>query len=140
MYCFKCGTKLEDGTSVCPACNQVQPQTQSSRPQDAAAKSKLPGRGFGIAGMVLGIVGYVYSLPILSAAISMFSNKKDLDGTAVDYILAFLLFSVFSVLALVFAITGHRKGYKNGISTSGIVIGCIGLVFQVLSVILLLFA
>ena len=61
MYCFKCGTKLEDGTSVCPACNQVQPLAQNAPLQYVFVKPKAPGKGCGIAGMVLGIVGLVYS-------------------------------------------------------------------------------
>ena len=140
MYCFKCGTKLEDGTYVCPACNQVQPLAQNVPLQYVFVKPKAPGKGCGIAGMVLGIVGLVYSFPILSLAISIFSGKTPVQVDTASIAPMFLVFSVFSILALCLAGSGRRQGYKNGISTSGIVMGIIGLAVHIISDVLLLTA
>lgn len=68
------------------------------------------GNGFGIASLVLGILGIV-----------MF----------------FGFGIVFAILALVFAIV-QRKSYKNGIATAGLVLGIIGIVINSIYIIFII--
>lgn len=62
--CTQCGFQLQDFDNVCPQCGTVQPLQQAQAmpqyaPVMAPSAAKDPGKGLGIAGMVLGIVGLV---------------------------------------------------------------------------------
>ena len=138
MYCFKCGAQFNEGTPVCPVCNQIQPQLQNFPPQYVVLKPKIPGRGKGIAGMVLGIIGLVYCLPILSAAISFINSDFLSDAMKVSLIPSFLMISTLSILAVSLAGAGRLKGYRNGVSASGVIMGAIGLTIQTASILIAL--
>jgi len=95
------------------------------------SKPPVPGRGFGIASMVLGIFGVLYtlSLPslledVIDTLLAAYNPVPELIGTLLG--LAFI--SVFSILATVFSTIAINKGYRNGVSVSGRVMGIIGLV------------
>lgn len=146
MYCFHCGTQIEDGATVCPACNKTQPNTQNFNSGSyVLVKPKVPGRGLGIAGMVLGIIGVVYCLPLLLSATilpqQLEQQQVTLDFTArMAAIVAYLFYSTPSILAVSLSGVGRKKGYRTGISRSGEVLGIIGITIVALSCILVLFA
>ncbi|MCL2203832.1 MAG: hypothetical protein FWB88_07825 [Defluviitaleaceae bacterium] len=58
-----------------------------------------PGKGFGTAALVLGIIGVVFADPILG------------------------------ILAIIFAVVAKRKGFTGGTATAGLVLGIIASAF-----------
>ena len=53
-------------------------------------------------------------------------------------IIGILIFSVLSILALIFSGSARKRGYRNGVSTSGLVMGIIGVIFYFISVMILI--
>jgi hypothetical protein len=166
-FCTKCGSPLAEGSMFCTQCgNPVGAQQPYPPTYYNAVKPKVPGRGFGISSMVLGIIGLFYSFvyflgavtlanfseyylkngnDFLSGTISydlMYSFNYDLTpgvGMVKEaYLVAVLFFAVLSVLALIFSINATKKGYKNGISKAGLITSIIGLCMYILSIILLM--
>ena len=74
MYCSKCGHPNDDNTTFCTNCgapltegtanDQAQPAVQPQAPQQPMPQvqpsTSVPGKGLGIASMVLGIVSLVF--------------------------------------------------------------------------------
>ena len=50
-------------------------------------------------------------------------------------IIMLVLFASMSVMGIAFGSAAKKRGYKNGISTSGVVLGVLGLVFYLISAI-----
>ncbi|MBE6714825.1 MAG: hypothetical protein E7575_06030 [Ruminococcaceae bacterium] len=97
-------------------------------------KPVIPGRGQGIASMVLGIIGLVFSMDFLLIAIDLQGNSHP------DDVFVVMLFSTFSILAIVLALGARRQGYINGVSVSGIVMGSISALFYFITWIMVLSA
>lgn len=137
-FCRNCGAEINNDVAFCGRCGTPVNATQPV----VLMRPKTPGRGFGISSMVLGIIGLVYSVYIL---ISAFEFAETLDGLyySDDYIVEsfipiILVFSVLSILSLCFTPAAFKRGYKNGVSTSGLVMGAIGLALYVISAIIVL--
>ena len=96
-------------------------------------KPPRPGRGFGIASMVLGIFGVIYSFMAFSIALTTSPyNGYVSSETFTGNIFAFIAFvSIFAILSCVFSISALKKGYKNGISMAGLIMSVlsVGLIF-----------
>lgn len=145
-FCTKCGTQLNDGACFCSACGtplngqNAQPQMQFQQSVYVYTKPKVPGRGLGIAGMVLGIIGLFYSVVMLMAVIAALKtmNLYDYEAFSVNIPLIFmiLLYSSLSILGVSLAGCAKRKGYRTGISTAGVVTGIIGIVFYCFAILL----
>lgn len=89
-FCTNCGREMGDNDSFCPSCGMaVQGQsplsTQPQQPMGAPypqvvyvqAKPTVPGRGFGIASLVMGLVNLVpiiYTFIIFSFSIALVAN------------------------------------------------------------------
>lgn len=151
-FCSKCGASVADGTAFCANCGNpmnAAPQTPPApayNPYSApvapvAVKAKTPGRGFGISSLVLSIIGLIYSL-YMTAAASLYGAATDMASSIIgsaanaydDEVMGtILLYSVLSILAVCFAAGAFKKGYKNGVSKAGLVMGIIGLCFFVVA-------
>lgn len=150
MFCSKCGKQLEDGVSFCSACgNPVgQPAQPKVEPQPViqpvyiqAVKQKIPGRGLGISGMILGIIGLVYGFILLiESFIYIGSGMGDFFDMEEGIAGVILFYSILSVLAVSLAAAGRVKGYKNGVSMSGVVMGVIGLFMFIIAALVILSA
>lgn len=150
-FCANCGNSLAEGTAFCPkcgvACGGIQPQNVVYQ-QVVYVKEKIPGRGFGITSLVLGIVGLVYAVIlffsmmmvyVMSGIIGMsgdFHRAGLAAATGFAFVLAILIYSIPSILAVIFGIVSEKRGYHTGIRKGGFITGCIGLILYVLSCIL----
>ena len=83
-------------------------------------KPKTPGRGFGISSMVLGIIGLIYGFILLI-------NAADFMDT--EQLPIIIIYSSLSILSLCFAPAAFKRGYRNGVSISGLFMGIIGAAF-----------
>lgn len=149
-FCPKCGSAVGEGATFCANCGNAintAPQTPPVNPVYGVTvemRPKIPGRGFGITAMILGILGIVYSFSCISAA-SMMDYVGDVYGDLGIYVgdgfvdgalaVMVLMYSSLSILAVCFAASAFKKGYKNGISKSGMITGVIGLILYVIALI-----
>ena len=80
MFCHHCGTELKPDTIFCHNCGIkvpgevqqiVQPTEETAQTQTQSTLSQNPGRGFGIASLVLGLISFSLSFfcPCLGIAI-----------------------------------------------------------------------
>lgn len=126
-YCDTCGDIMSDIEGYCPNCgspvNSAE-QFYCPPPQQYQYKRKIPGRGFGISGMVLGILGVVYGqMPLASIA-----------SYNIGAVVVAVFPLIFGVLALIFGILAVRKGYSGGVGKSGIVLGAITIFLCILAI------
>ena len=123
-------------------------------------RQKVPGRGFGITSMILGIIGlvsffyiFIASINVSRAAIDfrkMYPSRPsnalsggliydlrvmELSGAASVLLTFMLICSVFAILSLAFARSSRKKGYRNGVSTSGIVLSSVSILIMAFSVV-----
>ena len=96
-------------------------------PQIVYVKTKTPGRGLGIAAMVLGIIGLVYALSGISALNDLMLYAPWVEDEVISFLATLIVIGVMPLLAVIFGICGRKKGYKNGVSMSGLIMGIIGL-------------
>lgn len=164
IFCPNCGTQLQDGTVACPNCGTFvngqpqQPQQPQYNPYNNVpmgyVKPKIPGRGAGIAGMVLAIIGLVYSFYCFLLAVSVSEGLSQTEtyyggyygysevesAIGAGFTIAIIFFSVLSILGVSLAGSGRSKGYRNGISMSGVIMGIIGLIIYLISIIIVMAA
>jgi len=160
-FCPKCGTQLIDNASFCHICganNTPSPPSDSlqgayqplSVQPVCCIKPKIPGRGFGISAMVLGILAIFYcSGMMLNTCVTIneyselfiigFSSRSYLNSIKNIQLSSILHFAVLPLLGVIFGFCALRRGYTNHISKSGIVLGVIGLTITLISFLLLFF-
>ncbi|MBQ8910720.1 MAG: zinc ribbon domain-containing protein [Oscillospiraceae bacterium] len=133
-FCEQCGSPLKENSRFCVKCGA---QVLSESQIIYVNNRKIPGRGYGISSMVLGIIGcfylFVQLLNIISA-ISLESLSLDID--LIILALNVTLYAVLSLLALIFGILARKRKYQCGISSSGIVLGVLGMAIAVISLIM----
>ncbi|MBP3300300.1 MAG: zinc-ribbon domain-containing protein [Clostridia bacterium] len=141
MFCPNCGNQIADGSAFCPACgkatNVIVQATPVQPVQYGYVKPKVPGRGLGIAGMVLGIIGLVYCFAALSLAANFAENTTFYGNIPSIVFSPFIVYSVFPILAVSLAGAGRYKGYKTGVSASGVIMGIIGLALLTIALIVI---
>lgn len=100
--------------------------------------TKVPGRGFGITSLVLGIIGLIISLSCLSMAnmASTFMYGVGSYFWGDELVIVFLIYSILSTLAISFASAAKHKGYNNGVTKGGLVTGIIAECFFLLSILM----
>jgi len=90
-FCTNCGTQMEDTVKFCPNCgtpnnaSDAQPQApmQNGYQQVIYQKPKRPGKGLGIASLVLSIIGLVYCWSILFASIAFCAVSHGLNWDSI---------------------------------------------------------
>lgn len=154
-FCPACGSSVSERAVFCDMCGtRVAPQPQpggyipNAQPVGYVpygvqpvvyVKPKVPGRGFGISSMVLGIIGLFYSLGLSAAAVTEIVEYQSRDyydyyyyysysNPAEDVIPALIMIAVMPILATIFGFAAKKRGYRCGVSTSGLTMGIIGLV------------
>ena len=173
-FCTKCGSQVNDQVAFCPNCGASmtpdantyqqpqqpqqtyqQPQQTYQQPQQAYqqpmmyVKPKIPGRGYGISSMVLGIIGLVYSFYCIIAvagAVSVANSFYYYDYSYASSVISsslvvtVIIFSILSILATSFGMLARGRGYRNGVSTSGVAMGIVGLCLYVVAILIALTA
>lgn len=142
-FCTSCGTTVEDTTRFCPQCGAPAPaptqqapgqpvpppppygQPYGQPPYYVTVRPARPGRGFGIASMVLGIIGIVYSFVLFMAILSTVNMLS--SYVAGPMAAGALVYSVFGILALIFGVMSRGRGYRCGVSLSGVILGSISI-------------
>lgn len=108
MICRKCGTNVPDGAPACHVCGTPMGYA-------APVPASVPGKGLGIAGMVLGIVSLVFF------CIWYISLPCGITGI---------------ILSAVSKSKAKPYGAKSGLATAGIVCSAIALGLMILFIIL----
>ena len=168
FYCSSCGNAVADGAAFCSACGRpLQAPAQNNPTPNYAVpnnptpnnsipnyppqyqyrpvvfeRPKVPGRGFGITSMVLGILSVIYGLGLIgtvTSEIGRLSRYSWLEkAVSVTFVQILTLVSVLSILSFIFSTVSIKKGYKNGISVAGLAMSIIGFVFFAVSLVILL--
>ena len=106
MYCFNCGKKVDEKAVVCVHCG---------------CELKKRGNGRGIASMVIGIVGLLYTL---RAFLAVFQLDSYLDYQTFAYQFGFaigfvLVQYILAMVSLCLSLT-ERKAKKTGFNMAGL--------------------
>jgi len=127
-YCKKCGTQLDNDATFCANCGTTASAVQTV----VYVKPKVPGRGFGISSMVLGIIGLVYSFFYAIGVASLVEAVEDSiffsDASFEALLPSVVMLSALPIMSLCFAPAAFKRGYKNGVSSSGLIMGILGLI------------
>lgn len=118
MNCPECGKEISDQAVSCPHCGYPLHPDETV----VVVRKRQPGRGFGVAGLVLGILGVFYGVDgLLIATLLQFRDKNELaNGFGIGVTAA-----CFGVLALVFGIISRANGHKKKKSAAAIILGAI---------------
>lgn len=133
-FCSNCGTALVENSTFCHICGKnvkavqqpVQPQAQPVYQTPTKEKQKVPGRGFGISSMVLGIVGLLYATSCVEETIIFLQTSLFSVETIYSQMITIAVFATCSILALCFSSGAKKRMYINNISKSGGIMGVIG--------------
>lgn len=132
IYCPECGKNISDKAYVCPNCGMPLKENNPYAP----VKRKIPGRGFGITGMIMGILGVVYGTLLLFSAIMTYVTRASAFGNGVlaekknMSVVGFgIEIAIFGILALIFGFVSRHRGYRRGKSLSAVIMGFITLAF-----------
>ncbi len=154
-FCASCGATVVEEPAPQPEPQAQQPQYQQpqyqqpqyqqpqyqqpqrQQPQYMYVKKRpVPGRGLGIAGMVLGIISLVYAFAGFVAAIDIAEYSR-FERRFEALLPVFLLTLILSVLGVSLAGAGKSKGYRTGISSAGVVTSVISLSLMLISFIII---
>lgn len=142
-FCNNCGTQVDEVSRFCVNCGQplnnqpnyTQPQQNYQyppyqppqyNPYARPIRPKTPGKGIGIAAMIVGIASLLYGALFLLVTAAG-------GGGGDDMLPAVFMLMPTSILAICFANASLKQGFQNGISKSGLTTGIIALVCYVLS-------
>ncbi|MBE6728420.1 MAG: zinc ribbon domain-containing protein [Ruminococcaceae bacterium] len=150
IYCRECGKQISDQAPMCPHCGafrQTVPQNINPAQPVYIVKPKIPGRGFSIASLVLGIIGIYYAFydliflmiyPVYfevmesSFRYSGYSQEVvDISGQIINmsvFLTMFIFTFVLGLLAVIFGNVSHNRGCRLKKKTAGIVMGVITIV------------
>ena len=143
-FCISCGSEIKDGTTFCSKCGMqqssvTQQQTTYQQPvyqqpvyqQPTYVKPRIPGRGFAITSMILGIFALMFSLSELTSIIDH-PHSHGVETTLSNIVGSLS----FPVLALTFGFSSKKSGYQGGMCTAGMVTGIVSLALMVTTLIL----
>ena len=131
-FCPNCGKEINEGADICLGCGRF--LTKAPSQVMIPEKSKTPGKGKGIASLVLGIVAVVWSLSML-AGIEEGTETLIVEyyyNPSVIYLFSFYIgYTIFaltpSIIGLIMGLSS-RKQYNNKMAIAGIILSCIALV------------
>jgi len=132
VFCSSCGNPIPAGSAFCGKCGAPVNRAGGNGTTIIYTREKVPGRGFGISGMILGIIGLVYAVAFLGM-VNEFSELFDIIDLDIPLV-AYFVYAVMPALGVIFGYCAHKRGYRCGISTSGIVLGIIGLICILLAI------
>ena len=135
VLCPECQKEISEKAVTCPHCGYpLKPSApnHSSVQAPVVQKRKIPGRGFGITSMVLGIISIVY-VPFLVGKLLQIPAQILLEFEATPFELL-LVISVLSVPALVFGVLSLCRKYK-GPAWAGTILSSISLLSCILALV-----
>ncbi len=89
--------------------------------------------------MILGILGVIYAFSSFSMIIMFSGADYDFYNFIMKSMLSAIIgYSIASVLAVVFGVCAVNRGYKNGISVSGLITGGLGVMAYLAEIIIIL--
>ena len=129
INCSECDKEISDKSAYCINCgcplfphsNLYDNQTYVPVSNTPIVYKHIPGKGFGVASMVLGIIGLFFSLIWFLISIS--------TGIS-DFIIMIVLF-LFPVLACIFSYIAICKGYSSGIRRVGQLLGVLSAIILI---------
>ena len=152
MFCKFCGSSIADNSQFCAICGgrvnapvvYTPPAPVNYVPVVQPVKHKVPGRGFGITSMIMGIAALYYFVvyPYLMLAVLSIDLPYAFPGfdsfMLVTFLTTMILYSPLPILGIVFSNIAHKRGYINNISQSGRIMSIISLVAFIPALILLI--
>lgn len=122
-------------------------------------KPRIPGRGFAVAALVLGLLGFFYSLIFFTAAADIgqalpeiqeifdeayspyapYGYAPTMDARTLVCVV-FGIFASMCVMAICFAIPAAKRGYRNPVQKAGLILGIVGTVLYIIGVVLVMTA
>ena len=137
INCPECGKEISDKAVACPSCGypllktenqpfqQPYQQLPYQQPVYLYCKPKIPGRGFGITSLIMGILGVLYAFGVLE---NILKTKTS--------VIILPLVVIYSILALIFGGVSYSRGYKKGQCIAGLVLGVVSLVICIVDFII----
>jgi len=136
-FCSKCGNAVNEADNVCSKCGNSLNNSGDSSVQvvQVVAKPKIPGRGFGIAAMVLSIIGILVEISGLTN-ITYAANANASKGVFEEFLSMFAVYGVCCLLALIFGVLSVKQSLKNGQGVAGLILGLLGTVLTVVNIVM----
>lgn len=132
-FCSKCGNAVNDTDNVCSNCGNQLNTAQIN--QIVIAKPKIPGRGFGISSMILGILGLVYGLAMLG---NILIALEDFSKYYLESLISpTVIWTIVALLAIIFSVCALGRKYRNGISASGLILGILGFAMCITDIVII---
>ncbi len=128
INCPECKKEISDKALVCPNCGY--PLSNNISNADFSMKKKIPGRGFGVSGLVMGILGVIYS------PLTLFSALEHTYFTIQEKIIMGIYIAIFGILAFSFGFSARKRGCKKGKTLAAIIMGFVSVAFCLASIIL----
>ncbi len=136
-FCSKCGNAVNEADNVCANCGNALNDSNNSATQviQVIAKPEIPGRGLGIAAMILGIIGILGDVPGTTNVI-LALNANASKGDFEEFLSVFAVYGVFCLLALIFGACSIKHSLKNGQGVAGLILGLLGTILTIVNVVL----
>ena len=120
-----------------------QPQQPVYQQPAYGAPLKTPGKGFGVTALVLGIFCVIWGFIAIIGAFNLSAGAEygrrlyGWEEVVSAHITGTLIYGgIPAVLAVIFGYNSKKRGYVNGVSKSGFVMGIIGLALALVTVII----
>jgi len=142
MFCHNCGNKVSENAVVCVKCGVALNRKPISPTINTSYQpvNKKP-IGLGIASMVLGIVGAIFTLLTLIGIqtafdqVIFYTTMGEVLGFAFGYV---LIQSIFAITGLVLGLIEQRKS-KNAFNKTGVILGIVTEAIVLLEFVLIIF-
>ncbi len=134
MFCSKCGTQYEEGTKFCAGCGAALAQPPAQQPEQPTVQVEQPT-----------VQPQVYQQPVQQPVYQQ-ANEEQAEQPAKGLAVASLVLGIVSffcfayitgILAVIFGAVAKSKGNRSGMSTAGLICGCIGVVLWIMSLLFL---